>query len=282
MNQTQERLLIILKEFIRVCEKHHLRYFVDGGTLIGALRHKGFIPWDDDVDVSMPREDYDKFIKLQYEYEGTPYFIQTWRTDPHYTYCFAKLRDSSTTFIENFYVNHRINHGMWIDIFPIDGVSYKLKDRKKCAHRFRFIWYMNYMSYLPQLTRKFHKETFFKDLGLNIVGWLLWPFDAFHWRNRLVERYMKHIKLDKCAMAADYYDFKPTKQAMPKYIFDEYIKVPFEDIEVNALKKYDEYLTVLYGDWRTPPPKDKQIGMHFNKGYSLTQGYKDYMKEHRI
>ena len=71
-------------------------------------------------------------------------------------------------------------------------------------------------------------------------------------------------------------------ECAPQYIFDEYIKVPFEDIEVNALKKYDEYLTVLYGDWRTPPPKDKQIGMHFNKGYSLTQGYKDYMKEHRI
>ena len=282
MNEVQTHLLKIFKEFVRVCEKHHLRYFVDSGTLIGALRHKGFVPWDDDIDVMMPREDFDKYIKLQSEYEGTPYFIQTWRSDPHYTYCFAKLRDSSTTFIENFYVNHRINHGLWIDIFVLDGVSYKEKPREKFAHRFRFTWYMNYMSYLPQLTRKFHKETFFKDLGLNIVGCLFYIMDPFHLRNRIVEKYMKHHKLEKSKMVANYYDFKPKKQAMRKELFDEYIQVPFEDMMVNAPKGYDEYLTILYGDWRTPPPKEKQIGMHFDKGMSMTQGYKEYMKEHRI
>ena len=282
MNEVQTHLLKIFKEFVRVCEKHHLRYFVDSGTLIGALRHKGFVPWDDDIDVMMPREDFDKYIKLQSEYEGTPYFIQTWRSDPHYTYCFAKLRDSSTTFIENFYVNHHINHGLWIDIFVLDGVSYKEKPREKFAHRFRFTWYMNYMSYLPQLTRKFHKETFFKDLGLNIVGCLFYIMDPFHLRNRIVEKYMKHHKLEKSKMVANYYDFKPKKQAMRKELFDEYIQVPFEDMMVNAPKGYDEYLTILYGDWRTPPPKEKQIGMHFDKGMSMTQGYKEYMKEHRI
>ena len=282
MNEVQTHLLKIFKEFVRVCEKHHLRYFVDSGTLIGAMRHKGFVPWDDDIDVMMPRDDFDKFVKLQYEYEGTPYFIQTWRTDPHYTYCFAKLRDSSTTFIENFYVNHRINHGLWIDIFVLDGVSYKVKPREKFAHRFRFTWWMNYMSYLPQLTRKFHKETFFKDLGLNIIGCLFYIMDPFHIRNRIVERFMKKHTLDKAKMVANYYDFKPKKQAMRKELFDEYIQVPFEDMMVNAPKGYDEYLTILYGDWRTPPPKDKQIGMHFDKGMSMTQGYKEYMKEHRI
>lgn len=282
MTELQQRLYVILKEFIRVCDKHHLRYFVDGGTLIGALRHKGFIPWDDDIDVAMPREDYDKYLSLQHEYDGTPYFIQTWRTDPHYTYCFAKLRDSSTTFIESIYAHHRINHGLWIDIFPIDGVSYKDKPREKFAHRFRFVWWMNYMSYLPQLTRKFHKETFFKDLWWNFVGCLFYLGDIFHWRNRVVEHFMKHHKLDESKVAASYYDFKPKRQAMPKYIFDEYIRVPFEDIEVNALKHYDEYLTVLYGDWRTPPPKEEQIGMHHDKGCSLTQNYEAYMREHRI
>ncbi|MBE6141922.1 MAG: LicD family protein [Erysipelotrichaceae bacterium] len=282
MNPTQERLLVLLKEFIRVCNKHNLRYFVDGGTLLGAMRHKGFIPWDDDIDVSMPREDYDKYVKLQYEYDGTPYFIQTWRTDPHYTYCFAKLRDSSTTFIENFYVNHRINHGVWIDIFPLDGMSYKDKPREKCAPRIRFVWWMNYMSYLPQLTRKFHKETFFKDLGLNIIGCLFYIMDPFHIRNRIVEHHLRHYKLDKAVLAGNYYDFKPKQQAMPISLFKEFIEVPFEDIMVTAPKEYDKYLTMSYGDWRTPPPKEKQIGMHFDKGFSLTQGYKEYMKEHRI
>ena len=141
MNDLQKRLLVILKEFARVCGKHNLRYFLNGGTCLGAIRHKGFIPWDDDVDVMMPREDYEKFLTLQYEYEGTPYFIQSWKSDPRYTYGFAKLRDSSTTFIEDFYRNHRINHGVWIDIFPLDGMAKKPIPREKCAKRVKFMWF---------------------------------------------------------------------------------------------------------------------------------------------
>ncbi len=282
MNETQIHLLKILKEFIKVCEKHHLHYFVDGGTLLGAMRHKGFIPWDDDIDVSMPRSDYEKYIRLQEEYKGTPYFIQSWRTDPHYTYGFAKLRDSSTTFIESYYVNHRINHGLWIDIFPLDGMSYKDKPREKCAPRIRLIWFLTYLCYLPALLRKFHKETFFKDLALNIVAILFYIYNPFHLTNRLIERIMKHYKISQCALIGNYYDFKPKMQAMPARILKEYIEVPFEDIMVIAPKEYDEYLTLSYGDWRKLPPKEKQIGMHFNKGFSLSQGYKEYMKEHKI
>ena len=112
MNDLQKKQLEILKAFIKVCEKYNLRYFLVGGTCLGAARHKGFIPWDDDIDVGMPREDYDKYVLLQKEYEGTPYFIQTWKSDPRYCYNFAKLRDSSTTFIENYFMSHRINHGV--------------------------------------------------------------------------------------------------------------------------------------------------------------------------
>ncbi len=90
MNDLQQKQLEILKEFIRVCEKHNLTYFLVGGSCLGAARHKGFIPWDDDIDVGMPREDFDKYVELQKEYEGTKYFIQTWKSDPHYTYNYAK------------------------------------------------------------------------------------------------------------------------------------------------------------------------------------------------
>ena len=151
MNDLQKRLLVIFKAFAEVCEKHNLSYFLNGGSCLGAIRHKGFIPWDDDIDVMMPREDYEKFLTLQKEYEGTPYFIQCWKTDPHYIYGYAKLRDSSTTFIEDNYVNHRINHGVWIDIFPIDGMSKEPIDRAKCAKKVKFIWWQTYMAYLPSL-----------------------------------------------------------------------------------------------------------------------------------
>ena len=135
MNALQEKQLNILKYFIKVCEKHNLQYFLVGGSTLGAIRHKGFIPWDDDIDVGMPRKDYDKFVELQSEFEGTPYFIQTFKTDPCYIYNYGKLRDSSTTFIENTFKQHRINHGVWIDIFPIDGFSKEMMPREKLAKK---------------------------------------------------------------------------------------------------------------------------------------------------
>ena len=282
MNELQTHLLTMLKAFISVCEKHHLHYFVNGGTCLGAIRHKGFIPWDDDIDVMMPRKDYDEFLKLQYEYNGTPYFIQTWQTDPHYIYCFAKLRDSNTTYIENFYVHHRINHGLWIDIFPIDGMSYVDKPREKCAGRIKFLWYLSHLSFLPQLTRKFQKETFFKDCWWNLVGGLTYIFDIFHFRQRWTEKICRHYELDKSVLAGCYFDYDTLHAAMDKTIYDDYVLADFEDIKVRVPKQYDKYLTMLYGDYMTPPPVEKQVGQHKNKGYSLTEGYKEYMKRNRI
>ena len=135
MNELKQQQLDILKAFIKVCNKYNLEYFLVYGTALGAIRHKGFIPWDDDIDVAMPRKDYDKYIELQKEYEGTPYFIQTFKSDPCYIYNYAKLRDSSTTFLENAFKNHRINQGVFIDVFPVDGMSREYGDREKIGKR---------------------------------------------------------------------------------------------------------------------------------------------------
>ena len=282
MNELQKKQLEILKEFIRVCDKHNLKYFLVGGTALGAIRHKGFIPWDDDIDVGMPRDDYDKYIELQNEYEGTPYFIQTWKSDPHYTYNFAKLRDSSTTFIENFYKNHRINHGVWIDIFPIDGMSKEMKPREKLAGRVKRIWFNVYLAYLPGLFRHIRKEMFFKDLGLNIVAGLFYIFDIAHYRNKHIDRLVKRIPLSEAVQAGNHFGFNMKKEAMPVEMFKEFVKVPFEDIEAYVLKDHDKYLTYLYGDYMKLPPADKQVGHHYNSGLSLTEGYEEYMRKHKI
>ena len=283
MNDLQKKQLEILKEFIRVCEKHNLRYFLVGGTCLGAARHQGFIPWDDDIDVGMPREDYDKYVELQHEYDGTPYFIQTWKTDPRFCYNFAKLRDSSTTFIESFYWKHRINHGIWIDIFPIDGISFKNeKPYSKYKKRIMHVWWEVYFSYIPQLIRKFHKETFFLDLIINIGAVLAYPFDIAHYRRKRSEKLMRKVPFNEAALVANFCGFNMKREAMPRQIVEEYTKLKFEDIEVNVPKDYDEYLTLLYHDWRKLPPAEKQVGHHFDKGLSLTQDYKSYMREHKI
>lgn len=283
MNELQQKELELFKAFVRVCEKHNLRYFLVGGSALGAIRHKGFIPWDDDIDVGMPREDYDKFMELQYEYEGTPYFIQNYKSDPCYVYNYGKLRDSSTTFIEYTYKNHRINHGVWVDIFPIDGFSRKYKPREKYKNRLLFkIWFQVYFSYFGALRRKVRKETWFKDILLNIVAGLFYIFDIAHYRNKKVDRFVRKVPLDESVQAGNYFGFNMKREAMDSNLFKEFIKVPFEDTEAVVLKDYDTYLRNLYGEYMTPPPPEKQIGHHYNRGFDLHMGYEEYTRKHKI
>ena len=256
MTEFQSKLLDILKAFVRVCEKHNLTYFLVYGTALGAIRHKGFIPWDDDIDVGMPRKDYEKYIQLQSEYEGTPYFIQTFKTDPCYIYNYAKLRDSSTTFLENAFKNHRINQGLFIDIFPVDGMSREVGDREKIGKKNKFVWRQVYFSYLPALRRKVHKRTFFKDILLNIVAGLFYVFDIAHYRNKRVERFVRKVPFEEAKMAGIMFGFTWRINCMDADIFRETVKVPFEDIEVRVPKQYDRYLTLLYKDYMKFPPKE--------------------------
>ncbi len=112
-------LLDLLLQFDSVCKKHGLRYFLNSGSLLGAIRHKGFIPWDDDIDVEMPRDDYEKLMTLSDEYKY-PYFLQTPFTDKNSAYSFAKLRNSNTTMASKHFAFQDMNHGVLIDIFPYD------------------------------------------------------------------------------------------------------------------------------------------------------------------
>ncbi|MDD6302278.1 MAG: LicD family protein [Bacillales bacterium] len=281
MNDLQKVELDLLKEFVRVCNENNLKYYLIGGTLLGAVRHKGFIPWDDDIDVAMPRKDYNKLMKLKDEFPSY-YFLQNYKTDPHYIYNYAKLRDSRTTYIENFYVCHKINHGVWIDIFPIDAVSKKKKPSKRFRHRFFYVWWNVYLMYLPGLFRKFHKKTFFKDLGLNIVALLTFLGNPFHLRNKWLDYYASHRNYDESVLVANYMGNIPNKAAMPKEFFLDGIEVEFEGNKYIGPKDYDGYLTWVYGDYMKLPPEEKRVGHHYDKGFDLNKGYEEYSKEHRI
>lgn len=114
--------LDLLNEFIRVCEENGLHYVLGAGSLLGAVRHQGFIPWDDDIDVYMLREDYDKLMALADSFQP-PYFLQNWATDPNYTLGHSKLRNSNTTGCPRKEMDRNMNRGLYLDIFPLDGVS---------------------------------------------------------------------------------------------------------------------------------------------------------------
>ena len=120
IKEIQQIQLSILKEIINVVEENHLTYFAVGGTALGAYRHEGFIPWDDDIDIAMPRVDYEKLLTLQSTFPED-LFIQTTETDPNYTMPFAKIRKDKTLYIESRWQDQEIHHGIWVDIFPLDN-----------------------------------------------------------------------------------------------------------------------------------------------------------------
>lgn len=282
MNNLQKCQLNILKEFIRVCEENSLIYFLIGGSCLGAVRHQGFIPWDDDIDVAMPRVDYDKFITLQNKVKE-PYFIQTYKTDKRYIYNYAKMRDSSTTYIENYFTYHRINHGVWIDIFPLDGMS--RKDNvpiKRFSKKVRLNWFNAYLMYLPALLRKPQLKTLWKDIPLNLVAILFLFLNVGHYRNKMIDRRVTKISYNDALLVGNFFGSNPTKEAMPKEVFKEGIVMKFEGIDVKVPSDYDKYLTLLYGDYMKLPPKEKQVGHHHNSGLDLNVDYKTFVKWHKI
>ena len=138
----KEKLFLVLKENLRVfdevCKKNNLTYYVMYGTLIGAVRHKGFIPWDDDVDVCMPRKDYNRLMELGNTIFDEPYFLQNPLTDKGYQKTFMRLRNSNTTEIPIKDVAFDRNHGVFLDIFPFDVVPDNKKERDRFMKRLKF------------------------------------------------------------------------------------------------------------------------------------------------
>ena len=122
LEKLQVTLYQILSEIKRVCDKHGIKYFITGGTAIGAYFWGKFLPWDDDVDVGMPRSDYERFAKIAQEEMGEDYFLQTPHTDPHVPFFFMKVRMNGTEFNENTFQHIKMHQGIYVDIFPFDKI----------------------------------------------------------------------------------------------------------------------------------------------------------------
>ena len=137
ISEIQELLLLMLKYFDSLCREHGLSYVMLGGTMLGAVRHKGFIPWDDDVDVGMPRADYDRFARIAQEEMGEDYFLQTPETDPHVPFFFMKVRMNGTEFNEGNFRKLKMHQGIYVDIFPCDRMPLS-KRAERIQHEFLF------------------------------------------------------------------------------------------------------------------------------------------------
>lgn len=263
--------LEMFQKFITICNEQNLIYYLAGGTCLGAVRHKGFIPWDDDIDVIMPRPDYDKFIFVAQKYLSSDLFLQTFETDAEYPNNFAKIRNSRTTFVETSCKDLHMNHGIYIDIFPLDGggdsfeaAAENLDGMKDLTRRISMTFNLPIASNIDKL-KYYLKSLIYLVFGPSVKK-------AIKKRETMYRAY----SYDSSAWVANYGGAWGKKEIMPKSVFGEGTDGLFEGIQVKLPQNYDEYLTRMYGDYMTLPPKEKRVGHHYCTIIDPNRSYIEY------
>ena len=261
--------LEMLKAIDDISKKLGIQYFMLGGTLLGAIRHQGFIPWDDDIDIGMLREDYEKFIKEAQDLLPTYYFVQTYQTDPEFYLPFAKIRDSRTTFIETVSANHKINHGVYIDIFPID--FYKKPSKTEKIKR---------LLLTARTLREVDLKIFNRNLKnkiLSLLSLLIFPnaYQACDKLDKLNSRYNSGEK------RTNYCGAWGNKEIVDSDIFNKSKNYYFEGFSFTGPEDSDSYLRHIYGDYMKLPPKEKRISHHFTDVIDLTKSYTHYIQSEK-
>ena len=242
----------ILNEIVRICDKHNITYYLAGGTLLGAVRHKGFIPWDDDVDIIMTRKDYHRFLKIcETELDKEKYFLDCYKTNKHCWNNFAKVRKNNTIFLEREVSTVDTNHGIWVDIFIWDNVGKKIgfieKFKKKCS------LYIRTLCDIKNNVSNYNKSK---------IKYGILKFISLFFTNRFLNRLLNGIlsmnKDDNSFHVSTFVNGPIEKDVLERSRVIETVELEFEGKLYKCPKDYDYYLTNFYGDYMTLPPVEKR------------------------
>lgn len=252
--------LELLDEFLRLCDKHQLRYFLSGGTCLGAIRHNGFIPWDDDIDVSMPRDDYQRFVEVARRELDDRYVFQSCETEPNCGLVFGKIRKKGTVYSEIYSHHIDMSQGVWIDIFPYDNLPDNAEEQKRLYRKVQLLKNL----YIVKCGYKLPEGKGGAAVPAYYAAKMICSFLPQSWLIGKLQHTMRQYEGDECLFAFPYGGaYAPEKERMPASMLTEYVEVPFEGRMCKTLKDYDRYLTSLYGDYMTLPPVDqRKAGVH--------------------
>ena len=271
MSELQQKEFELLKCFIEICEKLGLTYYLVCGTALGAVKYNGFIPWDDDVDVALTRDDYEIFCEKAGELLPEGMFLQTYKTDPEYPRIFAKIRNSNTAYFEKAVAKFKINHGVYIDVFPLDGYPTNKAAQRKIESK--------KVLYDLILSSNFETNCTLKVKILRKI----FRFFGFHKRTaKSIAKFEKIISAystTDSAVWCNHGNWQGKLEYAPKEQYGNGAVLKFEGIDVVVPEKYDEYLTGKYGDWRADLPEDEKVGHHYYTIMDLNRSYTEYIKQ---
>lgn len=268
MNDLQIKMLEMMSWYHELCEKNNLRYYVVGGTALGAIRHKGFIPWDDDIDVGMPRADYEKFQELVRTADiGTRYKVEFPSEKKDFVYPYGKVYDTSTTLIEH--TRYKTKRGIFIDVFPLDGLG---NDKDEAISNFEAID-RKYNLLATEVCALRKERGWYKNLAI-IIARCIPPFILSARKLiRQIEELSKKNSFDESVYAANAVGNWHKKEIMRREWFGKPTLYDFETIKVYGPENYHEYLTQLYGDYMKLPPKEKQVSHHDYMYFNTEKSY---------
>jgi lipopolysaccharide cholinephosphotransferase len=255
LRKLQLNLLPMLIEVDRICRKYDIQYSLDGGTLLGAVRDGGFIPWDDDADVVMLREEYFKFREAcSKDLDVQKFFLQDYTTDPEYRWGYAKMRLNDTDMVRVGQEHIKSRPGVCMDIFVVDNVP----DQHVIRQIHYFACYVIRKLMYSAVGMKTEKNPFLR-------GWYSFWYHViprktiFCWRDAIASKCnKKHTRL--ISHMTYPYPLKGCRYGLPAGCFSEMQDIRFEGYTFRAFKDYDTYLSSLYGDYMTPPPVGKRLG----------------------
>ncbi len=263
--------LALIEQLDIVCQKYGLRYFASNGTLLGVIRHEGFVPWDDDVDIIMPREDYEKLIQVGKSEFKEPLFLQSGSNDPGYYRNYLRLRNCETTAIPMKDFNREGHHGIFIDIFPMDGCSPNPVVRKWQQLTVALYNAMaNTYVYYPD----FKKYPFLRKM-LYFTAKRYCNKHGYEGLVNKVEKCRSKVSYEK---ADEIYMITHGSRWMifPKEYFEDALWRQFEYIRLPVPKAYEKILKSHYGDYRKLPPVEKR-GVHHEIFFDPDKSYREYI-----
>ena len=251
----------ILLELQRICNENDLKFYLAYGTLLGAVRHRGFIPWDDDVDVIMSRPDYNKLIQLN---RRSKIFHDGYKMlcgeDGTLYLPYMKIIDTSTKVVED-YLNNEADQSLWVDVFPMDGISGESSEIEKILKKTRYyrrLLFWNYVrldykgTSLPRRIAKIFAVAYARNVGARKCKEKILKLAA--------ETPYESAEFVLDVVADEHRLMHVHGKAIPKAEYEKSTKVCFEGHSFDAMQDYDAYLKFYYGDYMTLPPADKQVG----------------------